>query len=88
MKAMFIACILLVTLGLSLEATHHHLDAKLAPAKHCSVCLGAHVALPSAGTSPVISQATVPAVQVAGEAAGHTPFHSFHLYNRPPPPQA
>jgi hypothetical protein len=87
-KVASVACILLVGLGLSLEATHLHLDAKLAPAKHCSVCLSPHAALASAGASPVVSQTASTATLVTAETAGHVPFHSFSLYNRPPPPQA
>lgn len=87
-KAASIACILLVALGVSFQVAHLHLDAKLAPGKHCSICLGAHVALPSVGVHPLVSKAATPAAPVVAKLAGHVPFHSFSLYNRPPPPQA
>lgn len=88
MKATALACVLVVGLGLSLQAAHLHLETKLAPATHCPICLGAHVALPSVGTAPVVSQAASPAIRAVTETAGHTQFHSYSLYNRPPPPQA
>ena len=88
MKATSLACILLVALGLSFQAAHLHLDAKFAPAKHCSVCLSPQVALASAGAHAPASGAATPASRVAIVAAAYIPFHSFSLYNRPPPPQA
>jgi hypothetical protein len=88
MKVASVACILLVGLGLSLEAGHLHLNARLGPAKHCSVCLSPHVALASASASPVVSESAQPAAQVTAESSGHVKFHSFSLYNRPPPLQA
>lgn len=85
MKATSLACILLVALGLSFQAAHLHLDAKFAPAKHCSVCLSPQVAMAAAGAHAPVSGDATPALRVALVSAAYVPFHSFSLYNRPPP---
>src|SRR6266568_5154991 len=84
-KTAVIVCAVLVGLALSLQAAHVHLDAKSRAAKHCSICSGVHIALPSAQGHIAVANVNTAVGRVVIETYVHVQFHSFSLFNRPPP---
>ena len=83
-KVLVVLCALLVGIALSAQAIHFHADGTDSE-KHCSVCSGAHLAMP-------VAQAYVAAQHVV-TASDPVPQRSTfvsrdlpsQLFNRPPP---
>ncbi len=84
-KTAVIVCAVLVGFALSLQAAHVHLDAKSRAAKHCSICSGAQIALPSALGQIAVANVSTAFGRVIAETYVHVQFLFFSLFNRPPP---
>lgn len=84
-KAMVVCCALLVGLALSVEAVHFHPDGGATNEKHCSLCSGAHFAVPMMQAQVTGNPVAAAACAVLRPITGTTRGLPFHLFRRPPP---
>ncbi len=87
-KAMAVCCALLVGLALSVEAVHFHPDGNPSNEKHCSICSGAHFAMPVVQAHLSAKHATHTAPSTARPVTVPARDLPFNLFDRPPPPAA
>ena len=85
MGLMLLGCLLLLTLLMVVQVGHVHPSS--VDADHCPICVVMHSAAPVAVvTAAVISLRGFVRVRVPVTAHVARPW-SYHLFNRPPPPQ-
>ncbi|HVP42029.1 MAG TPA: hypothetical protein VMS96_01280 [Terriglobales bacterium] len=84
---MVVFCALLVALALSIEAAHVHPNGN-ANEKHCSICSGAHFAMPVVQAQHSGKQAATSANNVPKQVKVAARELPFNLFDRPPPPTA
>jgi hypothetical protein len=84
-KTAAILIALLMSLALSAQAAHVHLESKTGTAKHCSVCSAGHIAPPTLQSHLPHADAARQANPVIVAAGHHTQFRAFSLFTRPPP---
>ena len=87
-KAIVVFCALLAGLALSIEAVHFHPDGNAANEKHCSICSGAHFAMPVVQAHLSAKHAAASTNKVPKEVRVAARDLPFNLFDRPPPPAA
>lgn len=84
-KAIVLFCALLVGLALSIEAVHFHPDGNASNEKHCSICSGAHFAMPVVQAHLSAKQAAATAKSAPKQVKVAVRDLPFNLFDRPPP---
>jgi hypothetical protein len=83
---MALGCMVLVLVFAGLEATHAHLDAKLARSSGpCAVCISVHANAPAVTFHPFPTLLAVELVTIPFQAEGHGIAAELALFIRPPP---
>jgi len=84
-KVMVLLCAILVGAALSAQAFHFHPDGNPGNEKHCSICSGAHFAMPVVHTHVTSAHTTTTAPGQARPIQVSVRHLPFSLFNRPPP---